>query len=144
MAANACAADWLLDSAASFHMTKERLKNINEAQGGEKVIAATGEVIESVGIGQAAIGQMSLKDVRFVPRLDRNLISISALAENGWKLIFEKGRVVVSKEGQSMTVREAEGVYAVAATSLTSTDPSTISTPSTPFTHSTPSGPAGR
>jgi hypothetical protein len=32
-------------------MMKERLKNINEARGGEKVIAAIGEVIESVGIG---------------------------------------------------------------------------------------------
>jgi hypothetical protein len=51
MATNACAADWLLDSAASFHITKERPKNIDEARGGEKVIAATGEVIKSVDIG---------------------------------------------------------------------------------------------
>ena len=74
-------------------------------------------------------------------------MSISALAKNDWKLIFEKGRVVVLKEGQSMTVREAEEVYAVVATSLTSTDLSTISTPSTLFTsstHLTLSGPAGR
>jgi hypothetical protein len=56
MAASAHTYDWLLDLAASFHMTKERPKNIDEARGEEKVIAATGEVIESVSIGQVAIG----------------------------------------------------------------------------------------
>jgi hypothetical protein len=51
VAVNAYAADWLLDSAASFHMTKERPKDVDKARGGEKVITATGEAIESVGIG---------------------------------------------------------------------------------------------
>jgi hypothetical protein len=128
VAASAHACDWLLDSAASFHMTKERPKDTDEARGGEKVIAAIGEVIKSIRIGQVSVGQMSLKDVRFVPRLDRNLMSISALAEDGWKLVFEKGRVVVSKEGQSMTVREAGGVYTVTEASLTSIDSLTAST----------------
>jgi hypothetical protein len=64
-------------------MMKERPKDINEARGGEKVIAATREVIESIGIGQVVVGELSLNNVRFVPRLDRNLISISALAEDG-------------------------------------------------------------
>jgi hypothetical protein len=87
---------------------------------------------------------MSLKDVRFMLRLDRNLISISALTKDGWKLIFEKEGAVVLKEGQLMTIREAGGVYSVIIVSLTSTDSSTAFTSSASSTSLTPSGPAGR
>ena len=83
MAASAHVCDWLLDSAASFHMTKERPVIVDESRGGEKVIAATGEVVKSVGIGPVSVGQINLKDVRFVPGLDRNLMSISALNDDG-------------------------------------------------------------
>jgi hypothetical protein len=87
---------------------------------------------------------MSLKDVRFVLKLNRNLMSINALIKDGWKLVFEKEGAVVSKEGQLMTIREVGGVYSVIIVSLTLTDSSTASTSFASSTSLTLSGPASR
>jgi hypothetical protein len=104
-----------LHSAASFNVRKEEPDALDRSRGGEKVIAATEEIIKSIGIGKVSVGQVTLDDVRDVPGLDRNLMSISALDEDDWKLAIEKGGVVVSRAGQSMTVKSCGGVYPVAA-----------------------------
>ena len=75
---------WLLDSAASFHMSKVELSDINKERGGERVKIANKEMLTCVGIGQAVVGgQVELKEVRYVPGLDMNLMSISALCRDG-------------------------------------------------------------
>jgi hypothetical protein len=108
---------WSLDSAASFHMAREEPDAVDKSRGGKKIRTANGQVISCVGIGQMAVGgeQVILKNVRRVPGLEMNLMSISALCADGWRLVFEENRVVVSRAGKSMTVSGHGGVYPVAA-----------------------------
>jgi hypothetical protein len=42
---------------------------------------------------------LSLKNVRHVPRINRNLISGSLLCHDGFKLVFESNKFIVSKFG---------------------------------------------
>jgi transposase InsO family protein len=117
VAAVAHAEGWLLDSAASFHMAREEPDVVDKSRGGKRIRTANGQVISCVGIGQMSVGddQVILKNVRHVPGLEMNLMSISALCADGWRLVFEENRVVVSRAGQSMTVSSHGGVYPVAA-----------------------------
>jgi hypothetical protein len=117
VAAVAHAEGWLLDSAASFHMTREEPEAADNSKGGEKIRTANGEVISCVGIGQMSVGgdQVILKNVRHMPGLKMNLMLISALCADDWRLVFKENRVVVLRAGQLMTVRSHEGVYPVAA-----------------------------
>jgi hypothetical protein len=116
VAAVAHAEGWLLDSAASFHMAREEPDAVDKSRGGERIRTANGQVISCVGIGQMSVGdQVILKNVRHVPGLEMNLMSISALCADGWRLVFEENRVVVSRAGRSMTVSSHGGVYPVAA-----------------------------
>jgi hypothetical protein len=45
------------------------------------------------------IEQIALKEVRFVPSLDRNLMSTSVLDKNGWELTFKGGEAILSRRG---------------------------------------------
>jgi hypothetical protein len=83
MVMNSMAHEWLLDLAASFHMIKERSNDIEPLQEGEKIIMATGQQLQSANIRIMTIRQMALKEVRLMPDLDRNLMSISALDKDG-------------------------------------------------------------
>ncbi|BAS84004.1 Os03g0327700, partial [Oryza sativa Japonica Group] len=42
---------------------------------------------------------VQLKNVQHVPSIDRNLVSGSRLTRDGFKLVFESNKVVVSKYG---------------------------------------------
>ncbi|ERF72613.1 hypothetical protein EPUS_08749 [Endocarpon pusillum Z07020] len=65
-------AEWLLDSGASCHMAKERPQGLSW-EGQERVITAAGHTLATYGLGQMKIGPLSLKNVRWVPGLDRSL-----------------------------------------------------------------------
>jgi hypothetical protein len=72
-----------------------------------------GQQLQSAGIKTVIIGQMALKEVRFMPGLDRNLMSISALDKNGWKLTFEREEATLLRGGQSLSFRKSGGVYSI-------------------------------
>jgi hypothetical protein len=44
-------------------MTKDRPMELDRRQRGERVVAATGQEIESAGIGKMVVGHVTLKDV---------------------------------------------------------------------------------
>ena len=56
---------------------------------------------------------MKMKDVLFVPRLKKNLLSISALDEKGMRVAFVDGQVLMWPKGKTIddavVIREQEG-----------------------------------
>jgi predicted alpha-1,6-mannanase (GH76 family) len=42
---------------------------------------------------------VQLKNMQHVPTIDKNLVSVSHLCRDGFKLVFESNKVVVSKHG---------------------------------------------
>ena len=43
---------------------------------------------------------MQLKNVQHVPTINKNLVSISLLCTDGFKIVLESNKLVVSKHGQ--------------------------------------------
>ncbi|KAK9133630.1 hypothetical protein Scep_013158 [Stephania cephalantha] len=101
---------WILDSGASFHATSNREYFLNYEKGNfGKVYLGDDEPSDIIGKGDVLIGmengtQLRLQRVRHVPKLARNLISVSQLTDDAgletkftktsWKLI--KGAMVVA------------------------------------------------
>ena len=84
---------WVIDSGASFHATsnKENLENYVAKDLGH-VYLGDDETCNVEGIGDVCIDMMGskwcLKDVRYVPQLKRNLISVGQLGEEGFISTF--------------------------------------------------------
>ena len=93
---------WVLDSGASFHSThkKENLKNYRDTEI-SKVYLADGKALEVCGRGEAHIqtkqGLWILKNVRFVPKLSKQLISVSQLDDEGIQASFGSGSWKITK-----------------------------------------------
>ena len=91
---------WFLDSGASFHMTSDKslfstleekdLQILIEMGNDEKYnVSGVGTVIFQREHG----ARLTLTDVKYVPRLKRNLVSIAMLEDKGYDVIFSKGKV---------------------------------------------------
>lgn len=97
MADHSCT-EWVIDTAASYHATsdKELFSSYNAGDFGT-VRMGNSSYSKIVGIGdisiQTKVGhKLVLKDVRHVLDLRLNLISRSALDQQGYKSTFENGR----------------------------------------------------
>ena len=89
--------EWLCDSACSFHMCfrKEWFFNFTELDGGVVHLA------DNQPCKIAVIGSISLKnhdgstrvltDVRYIPKLEKNLISLGTLESTGFTIIMQNG-----------------------------------------------------
>lgn len=58
-------------------------------------VRGTGQVCLKLTSGKTLV----LKDVLYVPSMNRNLISVSLLLRQGLKLVFESNKVIMSKFG---------------------------------------------
>ncbi|KAM7248937.1 hypothetical protein ACFE04_008359 [Oxalis oulophora] len=80
-----------LDSGTSDHMSKDKSQfaEFVELKSPTPVLLAgdKGE-ISCVGIGNIQTKSVNLKNVRYVPKLRRNLLSVSAITANGFRVIF--------------------------------------------------------
>jgi hypothetical protein len=81
---------WIIDSGASRHMTGDqaRLSNLNEKKTSYKVDLGDKTTYPVEGFGQAAIkmktgNYVHLRNVLYVPGLEKNLVSISFLEYKG-------------------------------------------------------------
>ena len=94
---------WVMDSGASFHAThsSEALQNLKEGDFG-KVRLANDDVLDVTGMGDMNIvtsaGSLILKDVRVIPSLKKQLISVGQLDEQGHEVKFGNGQWKVVKE----------------------------------------------
>ena len=69
-----------------------------------------------VGIGTVAINMFhgmtrTLKEVRHVPNLERNLISLGTLDESGYNFKAENGKLTISKGVVVMKGQKRNGLY---------------------------------
>lgn len=95
--------NWISDSGCSFHMCPNRswFESFQQENGG-RVILGNNKTCQVQRIGTVGIKmQDSMKrilcDVRYVPDLRRNLISLGALDYSGYSFKAENGKLRVSK-----------------------------------------------
>jgi len=90
---------WYLDSGASFHMPvkKETFSNLEEKDlhmhikmGGYGRYHATGIII--VTFQRESGSPLTLRDVMYVPGLNKSLVYVSMLEDRGYDVIFSKGK----------------------------------------------------
>ena len=91
---------WFLDSGASFHMTGDKnLFSTLEEKDLQILIGMGNDEKYSVsGVGTVIFqrehgAHLTLTDVKYVPGLKRNLVSITMLEDRGYDVIFSKGKV---------------------------------------------------
>eukprot|EP00249_Psilotum_nudum_P025147 c29390_g1_i1 orf=407-4477(+) len=128
---------WYADSGATKHMAKSRrdflsLTTIEQAQG---VTIGDSSSCEIRGKGDVVVtsqgSQKILPDVLFVPKLCKNLLSISALAKNNMEIIFDNDGVRVKDKETSKIVGKGvheNGLFRM--TAFTASTPSTSSSSS--------------
>ena len=128
--------DWILDSACTFHMCRNQdWFTTYETVSKGAVLMGNNTPCKIAGIGTVRIRMFdgvvrTLGDVRHVPDLKRNLISLSTLDSNGYKYTGEggvlkvcKGALVVMK-GQ----RKSANLYVLQGSTVTGD--AAVSTPS--------------
>ncbi|XP_056690200.1 uncharacterized protein [Spinacia oleracea] len=94
---------WILDSGCSQHICcrKERFTSYKQSDG-LCVTLPNGEEAKVEGIGEVEIKThdrktRKLREVRYISRLDRNLISLGRLDDLGYAIHIERGRLEVTK-----------------------------------------------
>ncbi|MCO5556318.1 hypothetical protein L7F22_009865 [Adiantum nelumboides] len=93
---------WYFDSGASRHITsrKDLFCSLDAAPARKKVTCANNASYPIKGVGKILItisdgSDLCLPDVLYVPRIKKNLLSVSSLAKNGLWVIFEDDRCIV-------------------------------------------------
>jgi len=89
-----CSPDvWILDSGCSIHMSPNKgLFTSYHAFNGGTILMLNNVVCKTVGIGTIKLHDgvvRTITDVHHVPELKKNLISLGALATNGYKIVLE-------------------------------------------------------
>ena len=97
LSVNSPVESWILDSGASFHSSpsKELFQNFKSGNFG-KVYLADNKTLEIKGKGDVCIkttsgNQWKLEDVRYIPGIKKNLISVGQLDSTGDAAEFGKG-----------------------------------------------------
>jgi hypothetical protein len=100
---------WLIDSGASKNMTGQRyiLSFISEKKFSQKVTLGDDYQYPIKGVGESnyklnSRNSMKMKDVLYVPGLTKNLLSISALENKGFRVSFIDGEVLMWAKGETL------------------------------------------
>ena len=95
---------WLIDSGASRHFTgyKEVLHNLIEKETNLEIVLGDNMKYPVKGVGNVSLklnqgNMIHLQDVLYVPDLKKNLVSISAMEDKGYKVTFSDGKVRIWK-----------------------------------------------
>ena len=91
---------WFIDNGASFHMTDDKSLFITLEEKDLQILIAMGndEKYSVSGVGMVVFqrehgAHITFIDVKYVPRLKRNLVSITMLEDRGYDVVFSKGKV---------------------------------------------------
>jgi hypothetical protein len=97
--------DWWLDAGANVHVCFDlNLFSSYQATDSSSILMGNGSRAVVHGVGRVNLKltsgkTLSLKNVQHVPGINRNLISGSLLCCDGFKLVFESNKFIVSKFG---------------------------------------------
>lgn len=109
--------EWCLDSGCTSHMSSNKEgfttmkkidKNLCLANGEMSKITAVGDVRIKV-VGDRQEESFIVRDVMYVKDLRTNLLSISKLADKGYKVKFNKDHALILKENKVMCKAERRG-----------------------------------
>src|SRR3954463_13096519 len=98
--------DWLIDTGANVHVCADAsMFSSYKVTGTSPVLMGNGSYATVRGVGTVDLKFTSgkivrLKNVHHVPSINKNLVSGSRLCRDGFKLVFESNKVVISKYGQ--------------------------------------------
>eukprot|EP00253_Pinus_taeda_P014515 PITA_14515 len=91
---------WLLDNGASFHMTGDKIlfSTLEEKDLKIRIELGDDERYSVSGVGTVSFQRehgaiITLTEVKYVPGLKKNLVSITMLEEKGYGVVFSKGKV---------------------------------------------------
>ena len=91
---------WFLNNGASFHMTVNKIlfSTLEEKYLQILITMGNDEKYSVSGVGTFIFqrehgSRLTLTDVKYVPRLKRNLVSIAMLEDRGYDVVFSKGKV---------------------------------------------------
>eukprot|EP00253_Pinus_taeda_P016640 PITA_16640 len=94
--------NWLIDSGASRHFTgyKEALSNLIEKETNLEIVLGHNSKYLVKGVGNVTLqlnqgNTIHLQEVLYLPDLKKNLVSISAMEDKGYKVAFIDGKVCV-------------------------------------------------
>jgi transposase InsO family protein len=106
---------WYIDSGASRHMAgvRENLKDLTQI-GDVEVLLGYDQVFKAVGCGivsiqRECVSPMLLREVLYVPSLKKNLVSIFAIEERGYEVLFRDGQVLLFPKGSSINSAKVFG-----------------------------------
>ena len=97
---------WYVDSGASRHMTgvHEYFSELSESGTDIEVVLRDDNIVRAVGVGTLTFDRkpkppLKVWDVQYVPGMRKNLISISALEDRGYEILFRRGKVLIYPRG---------------------------------------------
>lgn len=115
--------DWHVDSGASNHMTNNNESLLNEKPVAHKAITiADNNKMSVVSVGDLELSiangndekYVTIKNVEYVPNLCTNLLSVSQMALNGKRVVFNKNYCNIIDNGTNRVVATAslvDGLY---------------------------------
>ncbi|KAI0992360.1 hypothetical protein K3495_g15826, partial [Podosphaera aphanis] len=107
---NSTKLSWLLDTAASQHITNRKdvfEKSIQSSN--QQITVANGQMIQAQGIGsilipwesnQAKAKLLRIRDVLYVPQASENLLSLGQLNKNGISFRTDKNGIILEKNNK--------------------------------------------
>eukprot|EP00253_Pinus_taeda_P002262 PITA_02262 len=97
--------NWLIDSGVLRHFTgyKEALSNLIEKETNLEIVLGDNAKYPMKGVGNVTLqlnqgNTIHLQEVLYVPDLKKNLVSVSAMEDKGYKVTFIDGKVRVWKK----------------------------------------------
>jgi hypothetical protein len=100
---------WVIDEGASRHMTgyREHLTDLVEKESRLHVVLGDNARYTVKGVGSSSFQldfdiPLQLSEVLYVPGMKRILVSVSALEDKGYKVIFSEGKVLAWHKNSQM------------------------------------------
>jgi hypothetical protein len=105
-----------IDSSVSRHMTgvREYFTDLTKI-GDLEVVLGDDSVVKAIGSGtvsfqRESLPPMLLRDVLYVPSLNKNLVSVSTIEDRGYERLFCDGHVLLYPKGSSVTSAKVIGI----------------------------------
>ena len=100
MASSMMGCGWFLDNGASFHITSDKSLFSTLEDKDLKIIIEMGDDGKNHVLGEGKVvfqrehgARITFTNVKYVPRMKKNLVSITMLEDKGYDVVFSKGKV---------------------------------------------------